>query len=729
MAMQNLVSSRGDIPCPFEYQPLNESNQIRLLEVERCDDLDAPLRGKLHHVDLEDDGRLPYVALSYTWGNASTVETIVIEGRTMLIQQNLARALQYFRSSSAIKYIWADALCINQKDNSEKSSQIPLMTRIYREASQVRVWFGDHAQTMTLMKSIRAIIRNIVIRSIPDSIASEMRELLPHLTQLPWFSRRWIIQEIAVNPTVTLTCGYLEVSWARLVPIVQEVCKDAKPQRPEIQPLLSLARIWENLAPEPNFSNNNGILQLMKEFRDFECMDGRDRIAALIGLASDIGPNSSQHQPHFRIDYAKSVESNYIAFAEALASMGQLDGLFDAAWQCRSSDYNGDLPSWVPDWRNFVIKPWPWFPKDNELRLRYMLTQRSQAGMHHRFILPIAYVTDSHATSTMPKWRSWTNEMRSKNKGRKHHNESSTVFSADCEGWSLSQKIRWVSTFFRLSQHVESRTSITSFGEWLVRAATELFAWLKEQPVSHSGYPVTFPLVLGHVLNFVALSHLHEPTKYSQRLEVEALALPFTLGILSHMDSDRLFGSMMRCHDSRLFLRGHDGAQITAYTLRALGLAPVWAEIGDRIARLQWITVTDKNNKWITSEYEKDNREGSVHSNEYVSTDRRCLFRRTSVARVEEDYIDVQSTTVKTPDRTSATSTVQGQHDLEEHHQRNITMSSELSYTFVGLCSVDGITGYTASDEPHFWSRSRRDWEQSMKWTKVVYRDVEVILS
>lgn len=38
--------------------------------------------------------------------------------------------------------LWIDALCINQKDNHEKSQQVRMMYQLYKQASRVVIWLG-----------------------------------------------------------------------------------------------------------------------------------------------------------------------------------------------------------------------------------------------------------------------------------------------------------------------------------------------------------------------------------------------------------------------------------------------------------------------------------------------------------------------------------------------------------------------------------------------------------
>ena len=71
---------------------------------------------------------------------------------------NLYQALRRLRWFRDPRLIWVDAICINQSDVDEKSQQIPLMGRIYRNAASVLVWLGEEAETssaaFTLMENI-----------------------------------------------------------------------------------------------------------------------------------------------------------------------------------------------------------------------------------------------------------------------------------------------------------------------------------------------------------------------------------------------------------------------------------------------------------------------------------------------------------------------------------------------------------------------------------------------
>ncbi|KAE9371929.1 heterokaryon incompatibility, partial [Stipitochalara longipes BDJ] len=88
--------------------------------------------------------RLPlFFALSYVWGDPTKSHEISIDGKRLAITKNLYLALRSMQSSiTGTLHVWADAICINQEDDTEKSIQIQVMREIYYSASEVRIWLG-----------------------------------------------------------------------------------------------------------------------------------------------------------------------------------------------------------------------------------------------------------------------------------------------------------------------------------------------------------------------------------------------------------------------------------------------------------------------------------------------------------------------------------------------------------------------------------------------------------
>ncbi|KAH6951964.1 heterokaryon incompatibility protein-domain-containing protein [Fusarium avenaceum] len=123
------------------YQPLDRSQrEIRILYLllGKCDD---PVRCELHIVSLSD--KPGYEALSYAWGNQSVRFAIEVDGEEAYITTNLYNGLRRLRLTERTRHIWADALCINQSDDVERSNQVGLMRDIYSLTNQAILWLGD----------------------------------------------------------------------------------------------------------------------------------------------------------------------------------------------------------------------------------------------------------------------------------------------------------------------------------------------------------------------------------------------------------------------------------------------------------------------------------------------------------------------------------------------------------------------------------------------------------
>ena len=133
----------------YEYEPLQSPKHIRLLRLSEPESSDR-LHYDLYQGSLEEpNSTFPqYAALSYTWGKPEFNRSIIVNGRRLDITENLYAALQ---TSNLNKHsIWIDAVCINQKDNLEKNTQVPLMTKIYSNATAAVIWLGEESEDSEL---------------------------------------------------------------------------------------------------------------------------------------------------------------------------------------------------------------------------------------------------------------------------------------------------------------------------------------------------------------------------------------------------------------------------------------------------------------------------------------------------------------------------------------------------------------------------------------------------
>jgi Heterokaryon incompatibility protein (HET) len=198
----------------YKNIPLTESKSIRLLRLHAGsgDDL---LEGNLIIAEYHER----YEALSYTWGDHDQESFIRIlsEGNAhkMPITPNLKAALRQLRDPEKFRLLWIDALCINQRSEEEKSLQVPKMAGIYTRAFNVCIWLGEEYQSSDLAVSFIKRILNLddFDRLVRDENSDKEWAALFDLMRRPWFTRRWVVQEIALARVATVHCGRQIVPW------------------------------------------------------------------------------------------------------------------------------------------------------------------------------------------------------------------------------------------------------------------------------------------------------------------------------------------------------------------------------------------------------------------------------------------------------------------------------------------------------------------------------------
>jgi len=143
--------------------------QIRVLDVQPTPDGDeSPVVGKLGCVSLLMTPE--FAALLYVWGAFTKPPiTITCNSQGVPVTQNCQAALQALRKRLGPFTIWIDAVCINQNDNLEKASQIPLMGEIYSMADRAYLWLGQATEVEDNAMSYlqRAGFQNVLIHDGP----------------------------------------------------------------------------------------------------------------------------------------------------------------------------------------------------------------------------------------------------------------------------------------------------------------------------------------------------------------------------------------------------------------------------------------------------------------------------------------------------------------------------------------------------------------------------------
>ncbi|KAF7186847.1 Heterokaryon incompatibility protein 6, OR allele [Pseudocercospora fuligena] len=125
-------------------EPLKK--EIRILHISPSLS-DGRIVGFLEIVSLEKDEELAYEALSWCWGPPSSGAERLLNGKVTTISlaardtlYNLCILHKHFR-------VWMDAVCINQRDVSERSQQVAIMKDVYSRADRVLIWLGEEDES------------------------------------------------------------------------------------------------------------------------------------------------------------------------------------------------------------------------------------------------------------------------------------------------------------------------------------------------------------------------------------------------------------------------------------------------------------------------------------------------------------------------------------------------------------------------------------------------------
>ena len=309
----------------YSYYPLNEDH-IRLLVLMPGQQSSEDIFCELIHRNITREPP-PYEALSWCWGSELLSSTILIRdhGRYLRhkVPESLATALMTLRYPSEERIIWVDAVCINQSHSEEKNVQVPLMSKIYGLASRVCVWLGtpdkDTALAISFIKEQILQLHNFDELCSSSDTTPQWGAVL-QLMQRPWFSRRWVVQEIALSRDALIYCGLNQIRWRDFASAVELILqaestgqkvsnvmrKDPKFQHVPalfehvsalgasllVDATRNMSRRSTDQVLEPVFT----IEYLVAKMQAFDVTDPKDAIYSLLALAYDTLPVRSGAQ-------------------------------------------------------------------------------------------------------------------------------------------------------------------------------------------------------------------------------------------------------------------------------------------------------------------------------------------------------------------------------------------------------------------------------------------------
>ena len=356
----------------FQYRPLLGQGSIRLLNL-------MPGQGNYEitsdmvnaEVTSGARSRTHYEALSYTWGDPTEKREMRCCGLSLQITSSLYNALKQLRYPDRTRTLWVDAVCINQGDIEERSSQVSLMQLIYTQTDRVIIWLGQNdSLTADAIAALERVYQSIKASShtqsgLPNqglsasSVHLDLSRLetvaIARLFQRPWFKRVWVVQEAVSATCVVVVCGTCSIDWEHLATVcmMDEFLLLSGVSAAMIRASVGILAI-RRMQKLRNFDGGLALLSLLVSIRGLDATDPRDKLFAIQHLASEKAARVA-------INYKSSTASVYTQYAVEYLKSTSLDILSAVNPSGIVPPSNTSyLPSWVPDWSlkpNFTNYP------------------------------------------------------------------------------------------------------------------------------------------------------------------------------------------------------------------------------------------------------------------------------------------------------------------------------------------------------------------------------------
>ncbi|KAF1979876.1 HET-domain-containing protein [Bimuria novae-zelandiae CBS 107.79] len=323
-----------------------------------------------------------FIAVSYCWGDESPTEHLPLSnGDYLKVTSSVVLLIQHVAGVASGLPIWIDAICINQADLEEKSTQVSMMGNIYSRAECVLIWLGSKGFTQDDELSLWSYIKSsLKFENTPFSSARGIVEdgagdaVLGRVLQSRWFERVWVVQEMCLARKIFFLCGAIGMS----LPFLQHYMETRRKNYTNIPDSYSNSSDWgqtglsafkrlrklyksRNLIQEHSGRPVVTLPDTLFDYQACKSTDPRDKVFALLGLAA-------YHQ--FQPDYSLSKEDTFIQAMIACAPF--LDdyrilvyaGLANPRFYQETAATNlAMVPTWVPDFScHFLTAPFAKHP-------------------------------------------------------------------------------------------------------------------------------------------------------------------------------------------------------------------------------------------------------------------------------------------------------------------------------------------------------------------------------
>ncbi|KAK5652708.1 hypothetical protein OQA88_10302 [Cercophora sp. LCS_1] len=312
----------------------------------------------------------PYTALSYHWGDRNDRLSIRFNNQSdFQVTRNLHIALSYLRDEENPVTLWVDALCINQADEGEKKSQIPIMGSIYKMAKQTCIWLGEESSDSDRAMEIISKLDGEDLSSTCNSPGVSGLEAIQALQKRPWWSRVWVIQEALLSAKPIVRCGNKSLpiedfirlndirrGWNRATPsstwnldIENGINQSSAALT---NPFSAILTYWESSRADIE-AGRSRLGHWVGWVDGFHASDPRDMVYGLVGFGSDADRRWMKTALDQKMTASQVYSHTTTWFIGTMRSLAPIIIDFDNRAPRPVGEEGNDgapLPSWVPDY-------------------------------------------------------------------------------------------------------------------------------------------------------------------------------------------------------------------------------------------------------------------------------------------------------------------------------------------------------------------------------------------
>jgi hypothetical protein len=264
-----------------------------------------------------------YVAVSYRWTDLSHARSVILNEYDFKISEDLWLCLWNIIHSHEVGtkgLIWVDFICINQRNLSERASQVSMMGQIYTNADMVAVWLS-YDRLPSLPSSVQRL-------DAPYEIASSIDGGVRTLVGRDYWSRVWVIQEFMLARQQYIFWNGYHMTWATMKAAIPISIRHVKPYTTTLLPFLGTMPPCA-LVRASTDSERPYLHELLKRHQYTHCHDPRDRVFSMLSLV----PERERAQLRkFFPDYTMSVKEVAIILLAHYSRDPQYDEIQRQVW-------------------------------------------------------------------------------------------------------------------------------------------------------------------------------------------------------------------------------------------------------------------------------------------------------------------------------------------------------------------------------------------------------------